>query len=340
MNYIYKVLFGLLPVLVLFSSCKKEEKEGALKNDVIKKTVSPLLVGQRIEFIYAMGSLNGSLSNANVIASIPGAAGTGFGAGIWKTENGVDVETIVANNLNTIGANSSANFFVDLAAATLRFSYVIPESARGKEISFEFSSTNKAGDRANFKTPSYKISNMDMAVNIVMGNTATSPRYFSIADMRAYTLAEVEAGNLSAKIDFVYAYAANIPITQPTPGTAVYGNAFVSPSSTLFPPGFSIPASWTKNSTLMEKKFNLYDGQLRAEYLPAVDIFVDDIDLKGQQLSGALNYVLDVRQDGGAFMKTADGKYTAYVHIRPPFLPVVSHPAGTTLVGIKRYTNF
>lgn len=340
MKYIYKVLFGLLPVLILFNSCKKEKKEDTLKNDVIKKTVAPLLVGQRIEFIYAMGSLNGSISKASVAASIPGVVGTGFEGGSWRTVNGIDVATIVADNLVTNGANSSASFFVDTVAATLRYSYVIPEAARGKEVSFEFSSLNKMGDQANFKTPSYKVSRMDMAVNIVMGNTATSPRYFSISDMRAYTLAEVEAGNLSSKIDFVYAYAPTIPITYPAPGTAVYGNAFVSPASTYFPVGFSIPANWTKNSTLMEKKFNLYDGQLRAEYLPAVDIFVDDIDLQNQQLNNALDYVLDVRQDGGAIMKTADGKYTAYIHIRPPILPVTVHAAGTTLVGIKRYTNF
>lgn len=331
----YISLYALLSVLILFASCKKEEKEVGLKNDLIKKTITPLLVGEKIQFAYAMGSKKGNLSNATAMASIAGATGTGFEGGSWRAEiSGTENFTLVANGLITTGQTSSATFFVDTAASTLRYYYVIPEEARGKEISFEFNSVNKAGDKATYKTPAYKVSRMDMKRTITMVGTAVGACYFSIADMKAYTAAEVNAGNLSSKIDFVYAYAATVVVTIPTPGTAAYGHSLVSPSSANFPAGFTIPATWTKNTTLMERKIGiaLFDGQLKGDV--NIGLYIDDLDLQKQSFTGSAAYALGLTTDGGTFMKTADGKYTAYIYVN-----TVTNATSTAVISIKRYQN-
>ena len=313
----------------LLSSCEKEDTVTNLKNDVIKKTVSPLVVGEKVEFAYAMGSLNGKLKSAQVIASIPGATGTGFEPFSWRTLNAVNISSTVARDCITKSEISSA-VFIDTNASTLRYFYVIPEEARGKEISFQFSCDNQSGEQASFKLPSYKVAQMMMKKNITMVATAAGARYFSIEDLKAYTLAEVQASNLSGKIDFVYAYSPTIMVgTQ----SYTYAHAFVSANEgSYFPSGFTIPAAWTKNSTSMEKKLNVWDGQLAAS--ANMDVFVDDLDLQKQTFTNSLDYLLDIRASGSVFMKTADGKYTAYIYINS-----VTNATSTAVIGIKRHTN-
>lgn len=275
MKHIFRFVIFWLCLSGILLSCKKESTITNLKNDVIKKTVSPLVVGEKIEFAYAIGSLNGKLNSAQVIASIPGAAGTGFEPFSWRTVNAVNISSAVARDCITKNEVSSA-VFIDTNASTLRYFYVVPEEARGKEISFQFSCDNQSGDHANFKLPSYKVAQMTMKKNITMVATATGARYFSIEDMKAYTLAEVQSSNLSAKIDFVYAYSPTIAVgTQ----SYTYAHAFVSANeANYFPSGFTIPGTWTKNSTSMEKKLNVWDGQLAGS--TNMDIFVDDLDLQ------------------------------------------------------------
>jgi len=48
-------------------------------------------------------------------------------------------------------------------------------------------------------------------------------------------------------------------------------------------------------------------------------------------LSQALDFVLNFTTDEGAFMKTADGKYLAYIYVN------TVNAAGTIRVSIKRY---
>lgn len=96
----------------------------------------------------------------------------------------------------------------DLIAATLRYNFVVPEDAKGKTFSITFTAVSSTGDRVSYKTPNYKISKMDMKRLIELENEGAC--YFSIEDMKAYTKEEVNALNLSGKIDFIYNYQAKL----------------------------------------------------------------------------------------------------------------------------------
>jgi hypothetical protein len=333
-----KKLATIIPCLLLsaalITSCKKDDKPKNLTNEFIKRTQAPLIVGEKIDFAYGAGTTTSKLGAMQVIASIPGAAGTTFETVTHRTNsNAADVTTLVGTNAVTNGGTSSVTI-IDTNATTIRYGYIIPESARGQQVSFAFSVTSKAGDQATTTTPAYTISKMDMQRNIAMVGTAAGARYFSIADMKAYTQAEIDAGNLSAKIDFVYAYAATV---SPSGTAYAYGHSLVSPGSAAayFPAGFTIPASWTKNSTSMEKKIGttLYDGQLKND--PNISIYVDDVDMQQQTFNGSPNFAIGLVNDASVFMKTADGKYTAFIYINS-----VTNGTSTAVISLKRYKNF
>src|SRR5690606_17550698 len=138
-----------------------------LSNDCIKRSlpIAPNLIGQEIEFAYAMALPTelGKLTSAQVVASIAGAAGTYFDPNSYHTNaSGEDVPVLVASESQTSGGTTSIQFSADTAAATLRFYYVIPEEARGKEVSFTFSVKADNGQSAEFSMGPYKISEMDM----------------------------------------------------------------------------------------------------------------------------------------------------------------------------------
>lgn len=324
---------ALVLTIISFTACKKDDKPSAtLKNEFIKRTVSPLIVGERLEIAYGAGSTNSVLSSMQVIANIPGAAGTGFETVTHRTVNAADITATVATSSITKDAVSTA-MLIDTNATTLRYIYIVPEAARGKQVSFEFSVTSKNGEKAASSTPYYNVSKMSMARNITLTGTATGARYFSIADMKAYTQAQVDSGNLSARIDFVYAYAATV-----TPGSTAYtyGHSLVAPAApaAYYPAGFNIPAGWTKNSTPMEKKSGttVYDGQLKGDANNT--IFVDDQDLQKQLFDGSPNFAITLAADASIFMKTADGKYTAFVYIN-----TVNNGTSTSVISLKRYAN-
>ena len=92
-----------------------------------------------------------------------------------------------------------------LIAATVRYAYVVPAEAKGKNISFTFSSTSSTGAKASYSTPSYPVSKMDMKRLIELGNEGAC--YFSIEDMKAYTKEEVTTQSLASKIDFIYIHS-------------------------------------------------------------------------------------------------------------------------------------
>lgn len=321
-------IMGIICSLLLpFASCSDKDDDTALKNELIKRTVSPLLIGEKIEFAYAMGCPDGKLKSARVVASVAGQEGTNFEPYTWHTENGTDKSTLVAEDCKTEGNVSTATI-IDSEATTLRYYYVIPEELRGKEVSFVFSSETQDHKEATYKTPAYRISKMDMRKNILLTGTDAGARYFSIEDMKAYTLQEVEEGNLSSKIDFVYAFA-----SKKTVGTNQYDykHVFFSPAATgYYPDNFTLPETWTKHSTLMEKKLYMWDGQLKDDKNNA--IFVDDLDLQKQSFNNSADYVLDIRTEGSVFMKSADGKYVAYFYINK-----VDDAKKTAQIGIKRY---
>ncbi len=323
----YWIVLGLLVVCGFWASCSDDNDEsGTMKNELIKKTVSPLIVGEKIEFAYAMGCLEGTLKYAKVEVSIPGAEGTGFEPFSWKTEAAVNIPVRVAHECYTESTLSSA-VLIDTVAATLRYFYVVPEEARGKKVSFSFSSENSTDKRATFKTQEYQVSGMDMKKSISMAATETGARYFSVEDMKAYTKEEVETGNLSSKIDFVYCYAAKKTVDGKQYD---YKHAFISTAATsYFPDGFSIPSNWNKNSTIMDKKLYVWDGQLKNDVNN--NMYVDDLDLKAQTFTNSVDYTLDIRTEGSVFLKTANGKYVAYIYINS-----VTDATATAVVGIKR----
>ncbi|MDR1370555.1 MAG: DUF4466 family protein [Dysgonamonadaceae bacterium] len=347
---LFKYLLLLSIPVGLFVSCSDDDDNSGMKNDFIKKTTSPAIVGESIEFAYAMGATNGRLNTAEATASIAGGAGTGFGLFSYFTARGNltvnDVRYIAGDDVplktvkeaTTNGAVSTATMMeqvdanyinptvafgtsqTDLVAATIRYYYVVPEEARGKEFSVKFSSKSTTGEIATYQTPGYKVSKMDMKRSIQM--TGDNVCYFSIADMRAYTKAEVESQNISAKIDFVYLYQAKL-------GAYDYGSAFVSPATDPMYIAIAdiIPGNWTKNNTQMEKRVDVKDAQLKGS-MP--NVYIDDIDFETLDLSAAVNYIIGFSADHGAFMETADGKYAAYIYVN-------SVSNGTMTVSIKRY---
>ena len=88
-----------------------------------------------------------------------------------------------------------------------------------------------------------------------------------------------------------------------------------------------VPAGAT-NSTPMEQRAQVHDAQLKGDN-PAV--YVDDLDFETLDLTGAMNYVLNLQKDDSAFMTTADGNYAAYIYVNSV------DNSGKITVSIKRY---
>jgi|GEM_PF-73290 len=331
-----KYLLLTAAVLIGFSACSDDDDKD-IKNDFLKKTISPAIVGEKLEFAYAMGTTSGKLGTAEVTASIAGGEGTIFDLNSYYTHrlatelviNGVtyrsgdEVPLRTVKETSTNGSLTTATMEdkideiylkpsvpygankVDMIAATVRYYYTVPEEARGKEVSFTFSSKSSDGESASVRTPSYKISKMDMKRLIDL--TSADRCYFSIENMAAYTKAEVEARNLADKIDFIYIY-------QDKLGDYDYGHTFVStgtdPKYVAIPS--LIPSGWTKVSTPMERRIDVRDAQLKGS-IP--NVFIDDVDFETLNLEKAVDYTFGILKDQGAFMKTADGKYAAYIYV-------------------------
>jgi hypothetical protein len=340
----------LAAMAVLCFSCSDDD-ESALKNDLIKKTTAPAIAGEKVEFAYAMGTVNGKLAKAEAVASISGATGTNFELYSWFTARydmtvggvlyraGNDVPLRTVRDVSTDGNVSTATMedkideiyvnpavapetnWVDMIAATLRYVWVVPEEAKGKSVSFTFSAYSSTGEKVSYQTPAYTVSKIDMERLIPM--TSGDVCYFSIENMAAYTRDEVTAQNLAGKIDFIYIYQAKL-------GLYDYKHSFVSPATDpkYIAVAGVVPAGST-NRTLMEKRVNVRDAQLKGS-IP--NVYIDDIDFQTLKLEDAVDYALGFITDDGAFMKTGDGKYAAYVYINN-----VNDGAATATVSIKRY---
>lgn len=322
-----KIVFNficLFSLMAFISSCEKDDNGGMLKNDLIKRTVGPNIVGQKIEFVYAAGTLEGSLKEFSVTASIAGDTGTGFEPYAWYTDSkGVDQQIEAATSCTTDDRQSVA-LLKDTTSLTLRYYYVIPEAARGKTVSFNFTSKSSTGEIQSYSYQNLDVSNVDMKTNIVMKSGENC--YFSITDMKAYTLDEVNAGSLSDKIDFIYNYQAMDPS-----GQYKYGHYFVSPATEAKYCGNDVivPADWTKNSTAMLKGLANRDGQLQGS--GTIDVFVDEIDLRSFSTDGCQNFAGSLIKDANVVMTSADKKSVIYVYINK-----VDDTAGTITIGFKR----
>lgn len=342
--------YVMLSAIALSCFSCSDDDDSTLRNDLIKKTVAPAIAGEKIEFAYAMGAQMGQLGQAEARASISGAEGTGFELNSWFTArnklvvNGVtyqagdDVPVQTVKDASTNGATSTATMMdkvdehymnpavafgtsqASLIAATVRYAYVVPAEAKGKNISFTFSSTSSTGAKASYSTPSYPVSKMDMKRLIELGNEGAC--YFSIEDMKAYTKEEVTTQSLASKIDFIYIYQAKLNGYD-------YKHSFVSPGTDpkYIAIAGIVPAGAT-NKTPMEKRANVRDAQLKGE---APNVYIDDVDFQSLDLGTAVDYALTFSKDDGAFMKTANGKYAAYVYVNK------IDDSGKMTVSIKRY---
>nr|WP_293833488.1 DUF4466 family protein [uncultured Arsenicibacter sp.] len=293
-----------------------------LKNDLLKKTTGPAVIGTRVEFAYAIGANDGTVQNVKAEASIAGATGTGFSGFSWYTDRatGVDKPLQTATDTVTNGVLSTAKILdVSNKAVTLRYFYSVPEAARGQVVSIKFSGTSSAGKEVTFTTPGYQVSKMDMVRSIVLEDAKKS--YFSIADMKAYTKEEVEQRNLSGKIDFVYIY-------RPTISTYAFGHAMVSLANKSYITDLNLPAAWTKAATKLDKRVDIRDAQLRGS---GFDSYIDDIDLEKTTFTNAADFAYGLAADQGAFVTSADGTYTAYI-----FVNAVNNTAKTMTVSMKR----
>ncbi|GAB4035134.1 DUF4466 family protein [Spirosoma gilvum] len=325
-----KITYSVLSVLglwILTAGCQtKDVTPDSLRNDLLKKTTGPAVVGDRIEFAYALGTTEGDLQNVKAEATIAGAKGTGFSGYSWYTNRntGVDQPVQTATDTVTNGTVSSAKI-IDVAtnkAVTLRYYYYPGEDAKGKDVSFRFSGTSSNGKEVSYQSPSYRISRMDMKRSLALVDGGKA--YVSIADMAVYTKAEVEQNNLASKIDFVYIYRATLGT-----GNYAFGHAIVAPSNADYLKDVTLPTGLAKPRTAIDKRVDVKDAQLRGT--TGFDVYIDDLDLQQTTFPNAADYAYGFAADQGAFVKTADGAYTAYVYVNS-----VNNGAKSMTISIKR----
>lgn len=317
-----KCILGYLSLTLLFSmaSCENNDDASLLNNDCIKRSVSPNLVGEKIEFAYAMAipQQYGSLSEVEVLASIAGAKGTYLDPNSYYTNtSGIDIGVQVAAPSTLSGNSCNTTFIVDTCAATLRYFYEIPEEARGKEVSFTFSVKATNGEMQSYSMGPYKISRMDMVKNLEM--VSGDICCLSIADMKVYSYSDIiENASLASRIDMVYAYNSN----------SVIGSGLYAPTT---PPeylnGVVIPSGATSD-TKMVKAWGVKDQQLSGLQW---SMFVDDADLVNFSFDQATNFSLQLKAENGIWVETADKKYRAYMFIN-------SVKNEKMVISMKRYT--
>jgi hypothetical protein len=313
----------LVALLVSIVGCKKQEyalptPKDVLQNDVIKRTQGPNIVGQNIEFAYAMAILpnKGKLVSAEVEASIAGGISTYLENNSYYTnQSGVDVGVLIGQPSVTSGTKTTIIFTKDTSAATLRYFYVIPPEARGKTVSFKFTAKSSDGETVSYSMGPYTIANMDMVRNLAVNNNNLA--YISIADMTVYNAAAAAAN--ATKIDLVYLYR-NLT-------TSAFNHALVSPAAdTLYLPGVTLP-SGVNRSTKMIKVFNLQDYNLaQLQY----GIYIDDLDFQQLNFTAAPNFTINLKAEAGVWVETADGKYRAYIYINSV------NSNGSAVISIKR----
>lgn len=282
-----------------------------LSNDCIKRSplpIEPNIVGEQFEIVYAMAIPQdlGKLTEAKVEASIPGEFGTAFDPQSYHTTaTGADEGIMLCSPSVTKGSITTAKFIVDTCAASLRFYYVIPESARGKEVSFRFSCTASNGQTAYYDMGPYKISNMDMSWNLVVNSSNSYISFHNEGEaIHVYSNSEIESDpSLLDKVDVVFHFSdksdlQNCLFNAGAPADLLDGDSM--------PEGFA-------NKTKMIKKYAIRDRQLANLQYSEI---VDDLDLKEMTFGiSAVDYLLKMQAFYGFFYETADGKYRGYVFV-------------------------
>lgn len=322
----FSYLFLLTTVLLFMASCKKEQyalptASDKLQNQAIKRTLGPNIVGQPIEFAYAMAILKGKLVSCVAEASIAGAAGTFMeNRSFYTAQTGADVGITVGSPSVTSGATTTVTYTKDTTAATLRYYYIIPEAARGQTVTIKFTATSDDGEKVSTTMGPYQVSKLDMKLNMKVSDG--NLMYISIADSAVYSAADAPAH--ASSIDLVYLYR-NIT-------TSAFNHALVSPAADpQYLPGVVLPAGLNR-STKLVKVFNTQDHNL-APTLPYGGIFIDDVDFQKMDFTNMPNYAINLKQEAGVWAETADGKYRAYI-----FFNTVT-TTGTAVISMKRYVT-
>ncbi|MDR1023961.1 MAG: DUF4466 family protein [Prevotellaceae bacterium] len=308
------LLAFLLPLTSLTpSGCTEKDTEVALlKNDCLKRSVGPNVVGLDIEFAYAMATPYGAgrIVSACVEADIAGAPQTWLEHRYYHTdrETGADVGMTVGNPSVNDGNRTTVEFTVDTCAATLRYYYRIPEEARGKSVTFTFSATSSAGETVSMKMGPYAISKMDIKKNI---SARSAARFLSIEDMAVYSAAD--AAKIPEKIDLVY-----LRPDGSSPYYDLIGPAFVSPAADpQYRPGVTLPAG-ANNDTKIRKEYGVHDRHLATLDGPnavSSGVFIDDVDFETIKLDDMPDYALGLRQYSCLWVETHDGRYRAFIYV-------------------------
>ena len=336
LKYSYSAL--LFSLLLLAIACKEETYEvpatkDALQNDCIKRSVGPNLVGQQIEFAYAMAlpqSL-GKLVSAQVEATIPGAAGTLLENRAFYTNGlGIDVPVTVGNASVNDANITKVTFSRDTFAVTLRYYYVIPAEAKGQSVSFTFSATDSNGTTVSYDMGPYQVSNMDIVLDKPAADNGAM--YISVADMAVYTAAQAAA--VPDKIDLVYVYRVVNATVNGVANTNVFGHSLIAPAADpAYLPGVTLPAGVNKNTKII-KTISLFEKQLAR--LPQYgSYFIDDVDFQKLDITASSNFAVNIKNDSGLWVETADGQYRAFVYIN------TSNNATKSITwSMKRYKMF
>lgn len=323
----YQYTSLLLCFLLLITACSKEEPytvptaKDALQNDCIKRSLGPNIVGRNIEFAYAIAlpAARGKIVSAQVEASVTGAAATYLEHRSYYTNgSGEDVGIEIGSPSANQGNTTSVNFTKDTNAVTLRYYYTIPEEARGKTVTFKFSAKSSNGETVSYSMGPYNIAKMDMALDIPVKDAENC--FISIADMKAYNAADATAN--AARIDLVYLYRAMPTVT--------FNHSLVSPGTqTDYLPDVVLPPG-VNNVSKINKVWALRDNNLARD---RYGIYIDDVDFQQLNMTGAPDYAVNLKEEAGAWVETADGKYRAYIYLNK-----VNNGDKSAVISMKRYT--
>lgn len=304
MKKIHNILFFICLTAFIWSCDDNDyevpEGKTNLQNDCIKRSLGPNLVGSKIEFAYAMalGKDHGKLVSARVEASIAGASDTYIDNKSYHTgAGGNDIGIEVCSPSVNSGNATDITFAKDTCAATLRYYYVIPEEARGKTVSFNFSAKDSNGKTVSYHLGPYSISSMDIKLDVVMKNNSC----FSIADMQSYENTNTAD---ASKIDLVYLYRKM--------STVNFLHALVTPTADKeYLPDITLPSGATNNIPI-RRTYGAIDQQLaRDQY----GVFIDDLDFQKITFENAAEVALNMKKESGLWVESADGQYRAFIYV-------------------------
>lgn len=321
---------------ILALSCTKEAPRDPLMCDCLDRSWGIHMVGEEMNFAFA-GAIHpgqGTLKAFKVVATIPGATGTGWDENTYKTNTaGVDEPTPAAKAIRQSDpCASKVNILLDTCALTLRYKYVIPEEARDKDVKFMFYASNDKGQVVCKEMGPVHCSRQDCVTNIQASNTRC---YISVEDMAVYTYDEVIAGNKT--VDIIYAYR-EVP-TDSSPGgagsTGGLNKCFMSPTAEAINRikelrDVKLPP--VERNTKLRESAHAKDEVIEKSKW---HLYVTDQDFAAMDFAraGYSNLVTNfVTAYNCIWIETEDGKYRAWMWVNTP-----AGGGDSITFGMKRY---